>query len=180
MYTTVRKRNYGPWSSVIGFCAQSIRAVRHAILDHVTPQAILQELWNAEERSAHSFHRSDRASGATYSYEELADIGQEPQGYSASPEDILLSAEETREKANCLQTIFREVEKLPAGQRNIVKGVFVKGASQSDMARELGVSRAAVSKQLSTAVRKIRVVIRGESEVVKNMTTSAVGEGKDW
>ena len=48
------------------------------------------------------------------------------------------------------------------------------------MARELGVSRAAVSKQLSTAVRKIRVVIRGESEVVKNMTTSAVGEGKDW
>lgn len=145
-----------------------------------TPQTILQELWNAEERSAHSFHRSDRASGATYSYEELADIGQEPQGYSASPEDILLSAEETREKANCLQTIFREVEKLPAGQRNIVKGVFVKGASQSDMARELGVSRAAVSKQLSTAVRKIRVVIRGESEVVKNMTTSAVGEGKDW
>ena len=180
MYMTVRKRNYGPWSSVIGFCAQSIRAVRHAILDHVTPQAILQELWNAEERSAHSFHRSDRASGATYPYEELADIGQEPQGYSASPEDILLSAEETREKANCLQTIFREVEKLPAGQRNIVKGVFVKGASQSDMARELGVSRAAVSKQLSTAVRKIRVVIRGESEVVKNMTTSAVGEGKDW
>lgn len=72
------------------------------------------------------------------------------------------------------------MEKLPAGQRNIVKGVFVKGASQSDMARELGVSRAAVSKQLSTAVRKIRVVIRGESEVVKNMTTSAVGEGKDW
>ena len=63
------------------------------------PQAILQELWNAEERSAHSFHRSDRASGATYSYEELADIGQEPQGYSASPEDILLSAEETREKS---------------------------------------------------------------------------------
>lgn len=43
-----------------------------------TPQTILQELWNAEERSAHSFHRSDRASGAAYSYEELADIGQEP------------------------------------------------------------------------------------------------------
>lgn len=145
-----------------------------------TPQTILQELWNAEERSAHSFHRSDRASGAAYSYEELADIGQEPQGYSASPEDILLSAEETREEANCLQTIFREVEKLPAGQRNIVKGVFVKGTSQSDMARELGVSRAAVSKQLSTAVRKIRVAIRGESEVVKNMTTSALGGGKDW
>ena len=32
-----------------------------------TPQTILQELWNAEERSAHSFHRSDRASGAAYS-----------------------------------------------------------------------------------------------------------------
>ena len=126
-----------------------------------TPQTILQELWNAEERSAHSFHRSDRASGVICSYEDLAGIGQEPQGYSASSEDILLCAEETREKANCLQTIFREVEKLPAGQRNIVKGVFGKGASQSDMARELGVSRAAVSKQLSTAVRKIRVVIRG-------------------
>ena len=113
-----------------------------------TPQTILQELWNAD----------------------LVGAGREPQGCSASSEDILLCAEDARERANCLQAIFAEIEKLPAGQRNIVRGVLVKGASQSDMARELGVSRAAVSKQLSTAVRKIRAAIRDESKETKNTT----------
>lgn len=74
---------------------------------------------------------------------------------------------------------LRRSKKLPAGQRNIVRGVLVKGASQSDMARELGVSRAAVSKQLSTAVRKIRAAIRDESKETKNTTTSAVCERKE-
>ena len=129
-----------------------------------TPQTILQELWNAEERSAHAYYRSDRVSGVICSYEDLVGAGREPQGCSASSEDILLCAEDARERANCLQAIFAEIEKLPAGQRNIVRGVLVKGASQSDMARELGVSRAAVSKQLSTAVRKIRAAIRDESK----------------
>lgn len=105
--------------------------------------------------------------------------GGEPQGCSASSEDILLCAEDARERANCLQAIFAEIEKLPAGQRNIVRGVLVKGASQSDMARELGVSRAAVSKQLSTAVRKIRAAIRDESKETKNTTTSSVCERKE-
>ena len=82
-------------------------------------------------------------------------------------------------RENCLQAIFAEIDKLPAGQRNIVRGVLVKGASQSDMARELGVSRAAVSKQLSTAVRKIRAAIRDESKETKNTTTSAVCERKE-
>ena len=74
---------------------------------------------------------------------------------------------------------LRRSKKLPAGQRNIVRGVLVKGASQSDMARELGVSRAAVSKQLSTAVRKIRAAIRDESKETKNTTTSSVCERKE-
>ena len=166
-----------------------------------TPQTILQELWNAEERSAHAYYRSDRVSGVICSYEDLVGAGREPQGCSASSEDILLCAEDARERANCLQAIFAEIEKLPAGQRNIVRGVLVKGASQSDMARELGsrptcrkpstclsqsdmarelgVSRAAVSKQLSTAVRKIRAAIRDESKETKNTTTSSVCERKE-
>lgn len=74
---------------------------------------------------------------------------------------------------------LRRSKKLPAGQRNIVRSVLVKGASQSDMARELGVSRAAVSKQLSTAVRKIRAAIRDESKETKNTTTSSVCERKE-
>ena len=124
-------------------------------------------------------YRSDRVSGVICSYEDLVGAGREPQGCSASSEDILLCAEDARERANCLQAIFAEIEKLPAGQRNIVRGVLVKGASQSDMARELGVSRAAVSKQLSTAVRKIRAAIRDESKETKNTTTSAVCERKE-
>ena len=99
-----------------------------------------------------------------------------------NPRDVLLLlrifsyARRMREKE---LTIFAEIEKLPAGQRNIVRGVLVKGASQSDMARELGVSRAAVSKQLSTAVRKIRAAIRDESKETKNTTTSSVCERKE-
>lgn len=92
-----------------------------------TPQTILQELWNAEERSAHAYYRSDRVSGVICSYEDLVGAGREPQGCSASSEDILLCAEDARERANCLQAIFAEIEKLPAGQRNIVRGVLVKG-----------------------------------------------------
>lgn len=119
-----------------------------------TPQTILQELWNAEERSAHAYYRSDRVSGVICSYEDLVGAGREPQGCSASSEDILLCAEDARERANCLQAIFAEIEKLPAGQRNIVRGVLVKGASQSDMARELGVSRAAVSNSFQRLCAK--------------------------
>lgn len=92
-----------------------------------TPQTILQELWNAEERSAHAYYRSDRVSGVICSYEDLVGAGREPQGCSASSEDILLCAEDARERANCLQAIFAEIEKLPAGQRNIVRGVLVRG-----------------------------------------------------
>ena len=82
-----------------------------------TPQTILQELWNAEERSAHAYYRSDRVSGVICSYEDLVGAGREPQGCSASSEDILLCAEDARERANCLQAIFAEIEKLPAVQR---------------------------------------------------------------
>lgn len=43
-----------------------------------TPQTILQELWNAEERSAHAYYRSDRVSGVICSYEDLVGAGREP------------------------------------------------------------------------------------------------------
>lgn len=105
--------------------------------------------------------------------------GGNPRGVLLLLRIFSYAREDARERANCLQAIFAEIEKLPAGQRNIVRGVLVKGASQSDMARELGVSRAAVSKQLSTAVRKIRAAIRDESKETKNTTTSSVCERKE-
>lgn len=47
-------------------------------LEFRAPQCILQELWNAEERVAHSCHRSDRVGGSAWSYEEIAGINREP------------------------------------------------------------------------------------------------------
>ena len=59
-------------------------------LEFRAPQCILQELWNAEERVAHSCHRSDRVGGSAWSYEEIAGINREPQEHSLSPEELLI------------------------------------------------------------------------------------------
>ena len=46
------------------------------------------------------------------------------------------------------------VASLPEGKRRIVEAVYWEGRSQADVARELGVSRAAINKQLRSVFRQ--------------------------
>lgn len=55
-------------------------------------QAIVQELWNTEERSAHAYHRVDRRCGSNVSYEELSAVDREPSSPELSPEEAAASA----------------------------------------------------------------------------------------
>lgn len=127
-------------------------------LEFRAPQCILQELWNAEERVAHSCHRSDRVGGSAWSYEEIADINREPQEHSLSPEELLIEYETAQERKQAVRRVLEALRTLPDGQRKAVENVYFRNLSQSDVARSSGISRAAVSKQINAAIKKLRRV----------------------
>lgn len=127
-------------------------------LEFRAPQCILQELWNAEERVAHSCHRSDRVGGSAWSYEEIAGINREPQEHSLSPEELLIEYETAQEREQAVRRVLEALRTLPDGQRKAVENVYFRNLSQSDVARSSGISRAAVSKQINAAIKKLRRV----------------------
>ncbi|WP_281775923.1 sigma-70 family RNA polymerase sigma factor [Bifidobacterium ruminantium] len=127
-------------------------------LEFRAPQCILQELWNAEERVAHSCHRSDRVGGSAWSYEEIAGINREPQEHSLSPEELLIEYETAQEREQAVRRVLEALRTLPDGQRKAVENVYFRDLSQSDVARSSGISRAAVSKQINAAIKKLRRV----------------------
>lgn len=127
-------------------------------LEFRAPQCILQELWNAEERVAHSCHRSDRVGGSAWSYEEIAGINREPQEHSLSPEELLIEYETAQEREQAVRRVLEALRTLPDGQRKAVENVYFRNPSQSDVARSSGISRAAVSKQINAAIKKLRRV----------------------
>ena len=120
-------------------------------LEFRAPQCILQELWNAEERVAHSCHRSDRVGGSAWSYEEIAGINREPQ-------EQLIEYETAQERKQAVRRVLEALRTLPDGQRKAVENVYFRNLSQSDVARSSGISRAAVSKQINAAIKKLRRV----------------------
>ena len=127
-------------------------------LEFRAPQCILQELWNAEERVAHSCHRSDRVGGSAWSYEKIAGINREPQEHSLSPEELLIEYETAQEREQAVRRVLEALRTLPDGQRKAVENVYFRNLSQSDVARSSGISRAAVSKQINAAIKKLRRV----------------------
>src|SRR5699024_9979057 len=79
------------------------------------PQDIFDELWNAEEKVNHEFHRGDRGPGANkctcgagcgprrgcrlpsthpWSLDQLVEIDRDPTASGVTPEDALIAAEE--------------------------------------------------------------------------------------
>ena len=48
------------------------------------------------------------------------------------------------------------LSRLPVKQRDVIVGIFLQGQSQADMARSIGVSRAAISKQVASAMGNLR------------------------
>ena len=105
-------------------------------LEFRAPQCILQELWNAEERVAHSCHRSDRVGGSAWSYEEIAGINREPQEHSLSPEELLIEYETAQERKQAVRRVLEALRTLPDGQRKAVENVYFRNLSQSDVARK--------------------------------------------
>ena len=140
-----------------------IRASREGLpLEDIHPrsaQAIVQELWNVEERSAHSYYRIDRRFGGNVSYEELSVADREPNGLEASPEEAVLAEEARRQRNDVMRSVLDALRFLTPRQRDIVNGVFFCNRSQADMARTLGITRAAVSKQLSAALARLRAAV---------------------
>ena len=55
-----------------------------------------------------------------------------------------------------LQCVNNALSRLPVKQRDVIVGIFLQGQSQADMARSIGVSRAAISKQVASAMGNLR------------------------
>ncbi|WP_144169812.1 sigma-70 family RNA polymerase sigma factor [Bifidobacterium longum] len=130
-------------------CSPEELAFRH-------PQTILQDVWNIEERNAHAYHRSDRASGALISYDELVAVDCDCISAATDPESIIIERESEAERKRILQCVNNALSRLPVKQRDVIVGIFLQGQSQADMARSIGVSRAAISKQVASAMGNLR------------------------
>ncbi len=76
-------------------CSPEELAFRH-------PQTILQDVWNIEERNAHAYHRSDRASGALISYDELVAVDCDCISAATDPESIIIERESEAERKRIL------------------------------------------------------------------------------
>ena len=93
-----------------------------------------------------------------WSYEEIAGINREPQEHSLSPEELLIEYETAQERKQAVRRVLEALRTLPDGQRKAVENVYFRNLSQSDVARSSGISRAAVSKQINAAIKKLRRV----------------------
>jgi len=62
-------------------------------------------------------------------------------------------------RARVLQTIYEEVEKLPAKCRQVFIALYVKGKSTADVAREYHISPQTVLNQKSKAIRLLRLAL---------------------
>lgn len=116
----------------------------------------MQDVWNIEERNAHAYHRSDRASGALISYDELVAVDCDCISAATDPESIIIERESEAERKRILQCVNNALSRLPVKQRDVIVGIFLQGQSQADMARSIGVSRAAISKQVASAMGNLR------------------------
>ena len=86
-------------------CSPEELAFRH-------PQTILQDVWNIEERNAHAYHRSDRASGALTSYDELVAVDCDCISAATDPESIIIERESEAERKRILAI---KIARKPAG-----------------------------------------------------------------
>lgn len=89
---------------------------------------------------------------------EIAGINREPQEHSLSPEELLIEYETAQERKQAVRRVLEALRTLPDGQRKAVENVYFRNLSQSDVARSSGISRAAVSKQINAAIKKLRRV----------------------
>jgi RNA polymerase sigma factor for flagellar operon FliA len=96
-----------------------------------------------------------RGLGAVFLASQLAsEDGEDPLDRIAEPE----SDEEPIDR-ELLEKVKRAVATLPERQRRVLEEFYVKGRSMSELAVELGVNKATISREHSRAVEKLREAV---------------------
>ena len=158
------------------------------------PQTIFDELWRAEEKVNHEFHRGDRGPSANkctcgagcrqrrgcrlpsthpWSLDQMLEIGHEPSASESTPEDALIAAEQARSHAADLAAMWEAIATLSDHHKMVVGLMVDQGMSQADVARHLGVSRARVSQLFG----EVKTAVVEAVELSRLNTSADVGSG---
>lgn len=158
-------------------CERAVRSGRSiAEVEPRHPQAILDDLWRAEEANAHETHRGDRGKAKKkctcgagcgerrgcrlpkthpWSLDQMLEIDRDPTASDRTPEDAVIANEEAQERASDLAAMRSAVAQLSDKHQLIVNLMIDQEMSQAEIARHLGVTRARVSqlfREVKTAV----------------------------
>lgn len=122
-------------------------------------QAADVQFSNPEYNNWHGYHRQDRKGVRFSSFETWNEHGDQPVGATQSAEELYLErcAEEAADQR--AQVVRSAINALPPVQRVVVEAVFDEGKRSVQVAVERGVSPAAISKTLKTALRHIEQVV---------------------
>ena len=121
---------------------------------------IVTELNRQEYNNEHDYHRQDRKGVRFCSWEVYNAYGSQKAGASPSPEDIVCDKETIEEKENAIRVVGKmlldAIANLPQVQRSVVIAVLIEGRPAVEVAAERGVSKAAISKTLKKAKKRLR------------------------
>lgn len=158
------------------------------------PQEIVDELWNAEEKVNHEFHRGDRGPGANkctcgagcgerrgcrlppthpWSLDQMLEIDSDPTTSGHTPEDALIAAEESRNRAADLAAMWAAIAQLGDRHQLVAELMVEQGMSQADVARYLDLSRARVSQLF----REVKTAVIEAVEQSRLNTPAVLGSG---
>lgn len=121
---------------------------------------IVTELDRQEYNNEHAYHRQDRKGVRFCSWEVYNAYDSQKAGASPSPEDIVCDKETIEEKENAIRVVgeilLDAIVNLPQVQRSVVIAVLIEGRPAVEVAAERGVSKAAISKTLKKAKKRLR------------------------
>lgn len=107
----------------------------------------------------HNYHRQDRAGARVSSFEVWNEHGDQPVGAAPSPEEIYLEKLEDEARARRTEVVRAAINSLPPVQRAVVEAIFDDGKRPVDVAAERGVSKAAISKTLTKALKRVEELV---------------------
>lgn len=158
------------------------------------PQDIVDDLWNAEEKVNHDFHRGDRGPGANkctcdagcgerrgcrlpesfpWTLGRMIEEDREPADFEATPENTVIAAEEARSRAADLAAMWAAIAQLGDRHQLVAELMVEQDMTQADVARHLGLSRARVSQLF----REVRTAVIEAVEQSRLNTSAGLGSG---
>lgn len=112
----------------------------------------------AYEQIENETHREEerarwRARKKLNSLEEMTDLGVQFASGKPTPEEALIKNEETRHLHNAIATLSEE-------QQILVYRVFFNNEKRAHIARELGISKAALTYRLNTIFKNLKEILK--------------------